>query len=98
MMSSSACAATQPFRAAAPQQHAMTGNAAQPGLPVGLKVNEGRVLTAIMQEKSDVGAHVDAVAQKLNMSVGEVRKIVEFLSDEGHIFSTTDEHHYKSTD
>jgi replication factor A2 len=88
----------RPMGAPPAHAHAMTGNPMPTGLPPGLNVNQGRVLTVIKQDGGDVGVHVEAVARKLGLSLGEVRKTVDFLSEEGHIFNTTDEHHYRTTD
>jgi len=83
------------YRPGAP---AMTGNPVPSGLPSGLNPTQGRVMKVIKDCRAPEGIHVEAIAQQLGMSLGEVRKTVEFLSEEGHIFSTTDEHHYRSTD
>jgi len=83
------------YRPGAP---AMTGNPVPSGLPPGLNLTQGRVMKAIKDCRAPEGIHVEAITQQLGMSLGEVRKTVEFLSEEGHIFSTTDEHHYRSTD
>ena len=48
----------------------------------------------------DDGISLDFIAQQLNgaLSPAEVRKQVDFLSSEGHLYSTTDDDHYKSTE
>uniref|UniRef100_A0A673KTK5 Replication factor A protein 2 n=1 Tax=Sinocyclocheilus rhinocerous TaxID=307959 RepID=A0A673KTK5_9TELE len=45
------------------------------------------------------GISMQDLKQKLSsMSVTVIRQIVDFLSNEGHIFSTIDEDHFRSTD
>ena len=46
------------------------------------------------------GISRDEVFQNLSskMSKGDVDQALEFLSNEGHVYSTTDEDHFKTTD
>ena len=44
----------------------------------------------------DEGCNVNSVASSLAMDLNQVKHIVEFLSSEGHLYSTIDDHHHKS--
>jgi len=47
---------------------------------------------------SSEGISVDDIRSTLKgLSMPQIRKAVEFLSNEGHIYSTVDDNHYKST-
>ena len=46
---------------------------------------------------SDIGCDVNDVAAGLGMSLVLVKAAVNFLSSEGHLYSTIDEDHHKST-
>jgi replication factor A2 len=54
---------------------------------------------AIFRENdSEQGASIQHVHEKLKkFSMVEIQKAVEFLSDEGHLYSTIDDMHYKCT-
>jgi len=57
-----------------------------------------QVLKVFEADGSDTGASIDSVASQFpTRSKKEIRDAVEFLSDEGHLYSTVDEDHYKST-
>jgi len=58
------------------------------------------VYGCIRQSMDDAGLHKDQLfAQiKAKMSKSEMETSLEFLSAEGHIYSTVDEDHFKSTD
>ena len=45
----------------------------------------------------DEGCNTDSVAASLGLDLGQVKAAVEFLSSEGHLYSTIDEDHHKST-
>ena len=45
----------------------------------------------------DEGCNVNSVASSLAMDLNQVKHIVEFLSSEGHLYSTIDDDHHKST-
>lgn len=48
--------------------------------------------------QSSEGVAVDDIRSTLKgLSMPQIRKAVEFLSNEGHIYSTVDDNHYKST-
>ncbi|XVE98769.1 hypothetical protein REPUB_Repub03eG0137400 [Reevesia pubescens] len=46
---------------------------------------------------SETGVRSDVVARELNISLDKIRKILEYLSSEGFVYTTTDDH-YKFTD
>ena len=51
-------------------------------------------------EHTDTGCHVQEVAAAVaaqGISEARVREIVEFLSNEGHLYSTIDDDHFKAT-
>ncbi|XP_070556465.1 replication protein A 32 kDa subunit-like [Ptychodera flava] len=70
---------------------------AQPAL--GLS-NVQRQVQQIIQACSDeTGVSVDNISRQLrNLSKDAIRNAIEFLSNEGHIYSTIDDDHFKSTD
>lgn len=62
------------------------------------------VLNAVMlqdqQTGSEEGVHVDHIFKQLDPTGGkidEIRSAVEFLTNEGHLYSTIDEEHFKAT-
>uniref|UniRef100_A0A672FLS0 Replication factor A protein 2 n=1 Tax=Salarias fasciatus TaxID=181472 RepID=A0A672FLS0_SALFA len=58
-----------------------------------------KVLSLIRGCPEPQGISIHDLRQRLSgMSVPVIKQAVEFLSNEGHIFSTIDEDHYKSTD
>lgn len=58
------------------------------------------VYGCIRQSMDDAGLHKDQLMAQIKskMSKGEMENSLEFLSAEGHIYSTVDEDHFKSTD
>lgn len=62
-----------------------------------------QVLNAIKQfdeSGADEGVKIDVVMKHLDPSgqkVNEIREAIGFLADEGHLYSTIDEEHYKAT-
>jgi len=65
----------------------------------GLNPSQNQVLSLIMGCQDAEGISLQELKQRLgSMSMPIIRQAVEFLSNEGHIFSTIDEDHYKSTD
>lgn len=65
----------------------------------GLSANQNQVLALIKSCQDPQGISMQDLKQKLNsMSVNAIRQIVDFLGNEGHIFSTIDEDHFRSTD
>ncbi|CAN9513817.1 unnamed protein product [Ophioblennius macclurei] len=65
----------------------------------GLSANQNQVLSLIRGCPDPQGISIHDLRQRLSgLSVPVIKQAVEFLSNEGHIFSTIDEDHYKSTD
>lgn len=65
----------------------------------GLSPNQNQVLRLIRSCPDAQGISIQDLKQRLSgMSLAVIKDAVEFLSNEGHIFSTIDEDHYKSTD
>jgi len=58
-----------------------------------------QVMGVFSNDRSDTGVHIDNVCQHLpHIPRPEIMKAIEFMSDEGHLYSTVDENHFKSTD
>lgn len=79
--------------------HSFGNTAVGGGGGMGDDVQKNRVL-AIFQDhdRGEEGASVALCVQMLtDMSEGEIRKHVEVLSEEGNIYSTIDENHYKTS-
>ncbi|KAM9852607.1 replication protein A 32 kDa subunit [Aulostomus maculatus] len=65
----------------------------------GLSANQNQVLSLIRGCPEPQGISIQELKQRLSgISLIVIKQAVEFLSNEGHIFSTIDEDHYKSTD
>lgn len=65
----------------------------------GLSPNQNQVLRLIRSSQDAQGISLQELKQRLiGMSLVVIKQAVEFLSNEGHIFSTIDEDHFKSTD
>lgn len=65
----------------------------------GLSGNQNQVLSLIRGCPDPQGISIQDLKQRLSgISLAVIKQAVEFLSNEGHIFSTIDEDHYKSTD
>uniref|UniRef100_A0A3P9ND95 Replication factor A protein 2 n=1 Tax=Poecilia reticulata TaxID=8081 RepID=A0A3P9ND95_POERE len=65
----------------------------------GLSANQNQVLSLIKGCPDPQGISIQDLKQRLSgISIAVIKQAVEFLSNEGHIFSTIDEDHYKSTD
>ncbi|KAM9805686.1 replication protein A 32 kDa subunit [Syngnathus typhle] len=87
-----------------PQSHA-SGNmvagyaGARDTVNNGLNSNQNQVLSLIKgcPDPQGIGLH-DLKTRLPNISITAIKQVVEFLSNEGHVFSTIDEDHYKSTD
>ncbi|KAM6239650.1 replication protein A 32 kDa subunit [Porphyrio hochstetteri] len=69
-------------------------------LPVnGLSAHQSQVLNLIKNCPVPEGMSLQELKLQLhNMSMSTIKQAVEFLSSEGHIYSTVDDDHYKSTD
>ncbi|XP_062848243.1 replication protein A 32 kDa subunit [Trichomycterus rosablanca] len=65
----------------------------------GLNPNQNQVLCMIKSCPEPQGISIQELKQRLGgMSIIVIRQVVDFLSNEGHIFSTIDEDHFRSTD
>lgn len=65
----------------------------------GLSPSQNQVLRLIRSCPDVQGISIQDLKQRLSgMSLAIIKQAVEFLSNEGHIFSTIDEDHFKSTD
>ena len=72
--------------------------ALDPGLD-GLTAAQQQVATVIRSVDSDQGVSVQEICQQLRgLPERAVREAIDFLSAEGHIYSTIDDDHYRSTD
>ncbi|XP_062365003.1 replication protein A 32 kDa subunit [Cinclus cinclus] len=69
-------------------------------LPVnGLTAHQSQVLNLIKSCHVPEGMSLQDLKHQLqSMSMSTIKQAVEFLSSEGHIYSTVDDDHYKSTD
>ena len=64
----------------------------------GLSGIQKQVYEIITSFKNEVGISTSEIKAVLpSLSQNDVRRTIEFLSDEGHIYSTIDEDHFKST-
>lgn len=65
----------------------------------GLTSIQNQVRVAIRNDMSSEGASVDAVCRQMRgVPEKAIREAIDFLSSEGHIYSTIDDDHYKATD
>ncbi|NXP13467.1 RFA2 protein, partial [Thinocorus orbignyianus] len=65
----------------------------------GLTAHQSQVLNLIKNCPIPEGMSIQELkAQLHNMSMSTIQQAVEFLSSEGHIYSTVDDDHFKSTD
>ncbi|XP_060113480.1 replication protein A 32 kDa subunit [Heteronotia binoei] len=78
----------------------MTSFGGSVAMPVGgLSSHQSQVLNLIKSSVSTEGISLKELKSQLhNMNVATIKKAVEFLSSEGHIYSTIDDDHFKSTD
>jgi len=69
-----------------------------PATSRGMTADQARVFRFYTTEGTgDEGCNVNSVASSLAMDLNQVKHIVEFLSSEGHLYSTIDDDHHKST-
>jgi replication factor A2 len=69
------------------------------GQIAGLTPLQSKVQTIIRSDQSEGGCSVDEICQQLrSVAPKAIREAIEFLSSEGHIYSTIDEEHYQATD
>jgi len=66
----------------------------------GLSVLQSRVLQLITNTNDEVGIDIGEIhrALKGSASDNQVNAAVDFLSNEGHVYTTTDDRHFKATD
>lgn len=66
----------------------------------GLSTLQDAALKLIRQSAASEGASLDSITRELSSfgSMTDIKQAVEFLSSEGHIYSTIDDVHYKTTD
>uniref|UniRef100_UPI00358F0707 replication protein A 32 kDa subunit isoform X2 n=1 Tax=Myxine glutinosa TaxID=7769 RepID=UPI00358F0707 len=65
----------------------------------GLQPQQSQVLSVIRTAKGQSGMSLADVKSRLGgMNPASIQKAIEFLSNEGHIYSTIDEQHYRSTE
>jgi len=85
-------------------QEVATGTAAGvSSYAAGFSLNpvQQRVLKAVVDAgQSETGAHVSEIVSALTikMPLKEVEKILDYLLNEGHIYSTSDDNHFKAID
>jgi len=76
-----------------------TGFSGQGQLDIGLNPQQQQVLNVIRSCIDEQGISITIVSGRLkSMSPKSIRDAVDFLSSEGHIYSTVDDEHYKATD
>ncbi|NXF71741.1 RFA2 protein, partial [Sclerurus mexicanus] len=78
----------------------MGGSGGGGSAPVnGLSAHQSQVLNLIKSCPVPEGMSLQELKLQLHsMSMSTIKQAVEFLSSEGHIYSTVDDDHYKSTD
>ncbi|XP_063679775.1 replication protein A 32 kDa subunit-like [Bolinopsis microptera] len=65
----------------------------------GLGPAQQSVFDALKKSSSDIGMSVMEMSKiTSHLSVTQIRSAIDFLSNEGHIYSTVDDEHYKLTD
>jgi len=65
----------------------------------GLSGIYAQISNVIKQDKSSEGVHLRNICEYFKtVSESKIREVLEFLSTEGHIYSTIDDEHYKTTD
>lgn len=66
---------------------------------LGLNQQQKLVYEAIRECTTNFGISFDEICSKLkSLNTALIREVVEFLANEGHIFTTMDDEHYKATD
>lgn len=66
----------------------------------GLNTQQKMVFTVIRQSGDEAGVNREVIYQQLLGKVNQmqINQVLDFLSSEGHIYSTIDEDHFKTTD
>jgi replication factor A2 len=83
---------------AAPAGGAAAMDTSGGGGGLGLSPDQTRVFNYYTAEGTgDEGCNITSVADALGMPAAAVRNAVDFLSSEGHLYSTIDDDHHKST-
>jgi replication factor A2 len=69
------------------------------GGEAGLNPQQNKVLSVIAENSmSEEGASIQQLQSQLaGMSEADIRTVIDFLSSEGHLYSTIDEDHFKAT-
>lgn len=57
-----------------------------------------RVTAYLEKEAPEAGAHINDIRKALNLDPAKLKQVMEFLSSEGHVYTTTDDDHFKSTE
>ncbi|CAN7993597.1 unnamed protein product [Ixodes pacificus] len=66
---------------------------------LGLEPKQNMVYELIRECRTPIGISLDEVCAKVkSLSRAAIKDVVEFLSNEGHIYTTMDDCHYKATD
>ncbi|CAF0775509.1 unnamed protein product [Brachionus calyciflorus] len=83
-----------------PIRESNTGFGDNAGLSTsGLNGLYSNISNLIKQSKNSEGVHIrDICAHYKNYPESKIREALEFLSTEGHVYSTIDDEHFKSTD
>eukprot|EP01094_Clydonella_sp_ATCC50884_P023287 TRINITY_DN5538_c0_g1_i1.p2 TRINITY_DN5538_c0_g1~~TRINITY_DN5538_c0_g1_i1.p2 ORF type:complete len:205 (-),score=41.20 TRINITY_DN5538_c0_g1_i1:174-788(-) len=73
------------------------------GSQQGMSNLQQTILDIIARTQSNEGAHIDAIVREVvsmmpGQAPAEIRSTVDFLSAEGHLYSTVDDEHFKSAD
>nr|BAH29737.1 replication protein A 32 kDa subunit [Dicyema japonicum] len=95
---------SRPPKTAAPKMadfpsNFQTSNASNSFLEGGLTPVQRQVMEAIRANKDEQGIHMSALQRQLrNLGASVLNETVDKLSEEGYIYSTIDEHHFKTTD
>lgn len=66
----------------------------------GLNLPQQSIFNALKKSTSDIGMSIVEISKNVEhpLSIAQIRTAIEFLSNEGHIYSTVDDEHYKLTD
>lgn len=82
------------------QPGAATASAPKPADsgPPSIKDLGRKVLDYLEKDAPESGAHVDAIRAAVKFDSATINKVMEYLSSEGHVYTTTDDEHFKSTE
>lgn len=77
----------------------LNNNSNSGGIYAGFSPVQKQVMMIFNADKTDTGVDLaDVIRQLSHIPKTDIMKAVESMSDEGHLYSTIDEHHFKSTD